>query len=141
MALLEIEDLHVDFPSQAAVMHAVEGVSIAVDEVDVLGIVGESSSAKSVSMLAVMGLIAWPGRVPAKRLVFAGRNLRHCPTRSGAHRQGIAMILEDPTTSLDPCFTIGFQLAETLRLDLKLDPRRGATASIQLLEQVGIPRG
>ena len=66
MALLEIEDLHVDFPSQGAVMHAVEGVSIAVDEGDVLGIVGESGSGKSVSMLAVMGLIAWPGRVRAQ---------------------------------------------------------------------------
>ena len=58
MPLLEIEDLHVDFPSQGAVMHAVEGVSLSVDEGDVLGIVGESGSGKSVSMLAVMGLIA-----------------------------------------------------------------------------------
>ena len=141
MALLEIEDLHVDFPSQGAVMHAVEGVSIAVDEGDVLGIVGESGSGKSVSMLAVMGLIAWPGRVRAKRLVFAGHDLRHLSDRGRRALVGkdVAMIFQDPTTSLNPCFTIGFQLAETLRLHLKLDRDAARRRTIELLEQVGIP--
>ena len=79
MPLLEIEDLHVEFPSQAGgVLRAVEGVSLVLDEGDVLGIVGESGSGKSVTMLAVMGLVAEPGRVRAKKLTFAGRNLlRH----------------------------------------------------------------
>ena len=141
MALLEIEDLHVDFPSQGAVMHAVEGVSIAVDEGDVLGIVGESGSGKSVSMLAVMGLIAWPGRVRAKRLVFAGHDLRRLSDRGRRALVGkdVAMIFQDPTTSLNPCFTIGFQLAETLRLHLKLDRDGARRRAIELLEQVGIP--
>ncbi len=68
MALLEIEDLHVEFPTQGGVLHAVEGVSLSLDEGDVLGIVGESGSGKSVTMLALMGLVAFPGRVRAKRL-------------------------------------------------------------------------
>ena len=78
MALLEIEDLHVEFPSQGAVMHAVEGVSLALDEGEVLGIVGESGSGKSVTMLAVMGLIAYPG--PRARQAAAFRRPRPAAT-------------------------------------------------------------
>jgi dipeptide transport system ATP-binding protein len=70
MALLEIEDLHVDFPSQGAMLRAVEGVSLSLDEGEVLGIVGESGSGKSVTMLALMGLVAYPGRVRAERMQF-----------------------------------------------------------------------
>jgi dipeptide transport system ATP-binding protein len=66
MALLEIEDLHVDFPAQTGVLHAVDGVSLTLDEGEVLGIVGESGSGKSVTMLALMGLVAFPGRVEAR---------------------------------------------------------------------------
>ena len=141
MPLLEIEDLHVDFPSSGAVMRAVEGVSLALDEGDVLGIVGESGSGKSVSMLALMGLIAYPGRVRAKRLMFAGRDLQRVSDRERRALVGkdVAMIFQDPTTSLNPCFTIGFQLAETLRLHLKLDRHAARRRAIELLEQVGIP--
>src|SRR5205085_4360620 len=73
--LLEIEDLHVEFPTQGSVMHAVEGVSLTVQEGEVLGIVGESGSGKSVTMMAVMGLIAYPGQVRARTLRFAGNDL------------------------------------------------------------------
>jgi dipeptide transport system ATP-binding protein len=141
MPLLEIEDLHVDFPSQGAVMRAVEGVSLTLDEGEVLGIVGESGSGKSVSMLALMGLIAYPGQVRAKRLAFAGRDLQRISDRERRMLIGkdVAMIFQDPTTSLNPCFTIGFQLAETLRLHLKLDRDAARRRSIELLEQVGIP--
>src|SRR4051812_21993272 len=115
MALLEIEDLHVEFPSQSAVLRAVEGVSLSLDEGDVLGIVGESGSGKSVTMLAVMGLVAFPGRVRARRLEFAGRDLLGLSERDRRTLVGkdVAMIFQDPTTSLNPCFTIGFQLTET----------------------------
>src|SRR5512138_755444 len=141
MPLLEIEDLHVDFPAQGGVMHAVEGVSLTLDEGDVLGIVGESGSGKSVSMLALMGLIAWPGRVRAKRLAFAGHDLQRVSDRGRRALVGkdIAMIFQDPTTSLNPCFTIGFQLVETLRLHLPLDREAARRRAIELLEQVGIP--
>jgi len=141
MALLEIEDLHVDFPSQGAVLRAVEGVSLSLDEGEVLGIVGESGSGKSVSMLALMGLVAYPGRVRARRLRFAGHDLLTLSDRERRKVVGkdVAMIFQDPTTSLNPCFTIGFQLTETLRLHLKLDHRAARHRAAALLEQVGIP--
>ena len=141
MPLLEIEDLHVDFPTQGAVMHAVEGVSLALDEGDVLGIVGESGSGKSVTMLALMGLIAWPGRVRARKLEFAGRDVQRLSDHERRMLVGkdVAMIFQDPTTSLNPCFTIGFQLTETLRLHLKLDHAAARRRAVELLEQVGIP--
>jgi dipeptide transport system ATP-binding protein len=141
MPLLEIEDLSVVFPSQGAVMHAVDGVSLTLDEGEVLGIVGESGSGKSVSMLALMGLVAYPGRVRAKALRFAGKDLLNL---SGAeHRKiigkDVAMIFQDPTTSLNPCFTVGFQLCETLRLHLGMDSKAARHRATELLEQVGIP--
>jgi dipeptide transport system ATP-binding protein len=141
MALLEIEDLHVEFPSQGGVLHAVDGVSLTLDEGEVLGIVGESGSGKSVTMLALMGLVAFPGRVRARRMRFAGREL---PSLSDGERRkvigkDVAMIFQDPTTSLNPCFTIGFQLTETLRLHLGLDRKAARHRAAELLEQVGIP--
>jgi dipeptide transport system ATP-binding protein len=92
-------------------------------------------------MLAVLGLVAYPGRVTAKRLSFAGRDL---PSLSDHQRRqvvgkDVAMIFQDPTTSLNPCFTVGFQLTETLRLHLGLDRKRALARAAELLEQVGIP--
>jgi dipeptide transport system ATP-binding protein len=139
--LLEIEDLHVEFPTQAGVLHAVEGVSLSLDEGEVLGIVGESGSGKSVSMLALMGLVAYPGRVRARRMNFAGHDLLRLSDRARRRVIGgeVAMIFQEPTTSLNPCFTIGFQLAETLRLHLDMDRKAARKRSIELLELVGIP--
>jgi dipeptide transport system ATP-binding protein len=141
MSLLEIDDLHVEFPSHAGVLHAVDGVSLALEEGDVLGIVGESGSGKSVTMLAVMGLVAFPGRVSAKRLAFGGRDLLGLSDAERRRIVGkdIAMIFQEPTTSLNPCFTIGFQLIESLRLHLAMDRRAARTRAVELLEQVGIP--
>ena len=141
MPLLEIEDLHVEFPTQAGVMRAVEGVSLSLDEGEVLGIVGESGSGKSVTMLAVMGLVAFPGRVHAKRLHFAGHDLLKLTPRARRRVIGgeVAMIFQEPTTSLNPSFTIGFQLAETLQLHLDMDRKAARNRSIELLEFVGIP--
>jgi dipeptide transport system ATP-binding protein len=141
MPLLEINNLSVQFPSHAGVMNAVEGVSLRLDEGEVLGIVGESGSGKSVTMLALMGLVAFPGRVQAERMAFAGRDLMNlsAPERRALTGKDVAMIFQEPTTSLNPCFTIGFQLAETLRLHLHMDRKAAKRRSIELLEQVGIP--
>jgi dipeptide transport system ATP-binding protein len=141
MPLLDIEDLHVEFPTQGAVMHAVEGVSLRLEEGEVLGIVGESGSGKSVTMMALMGLIAAPGRVRAASLRFAGHDLLGLsgPARRRLTGKDVAMIFQEPTTSLNPCFTIGFQLMETLRLHLRLDRRAARRRAVELLEQVGIP--
>ena len=141
MALLEIENLSVDFASKDSVMHAVDGVSLSLDAGDVLGIVGESGSGKSVTMMALMGLVAFPGRVTADKLRFDGHDLMALSPRERSRLTGkdLAMIFQDPTTSLNPCFTVGFQLAETLKLHLGMDSRAAHRRSIELLEQVGIP--
>jgi len=141
MPLLEVQDLHVDFPAKGATMHAVDGVSLALDEGEVLGIVGESGSGKSVTMLALMGLVAFPGQVRARRMAFAGRDLLQLSGRERRALTGkdVAMIFQDPTTSLNPCFTIGFQLTETLQLHLGLNRRAALKRATELLEQVGIP--
>jgi ABC-type glutathione transport system ATPase component len=107
----------------------------------VLGIVGESGSGKSVTMMALMGLIAWPGRVRAKTLRFAGHDLLGISDRERRRLVGkdMAMIFQEPTTSLNPCFTIGYQLVEALRLHSPLDKKSAQRHAIELLEQVGIP--
>ena len=140
MALLEIENLSVKFPSKNAVMHAVDGVSLSLDVGDVLGIVGESGSGKSVTMMALMGLVPYPGQVTADRLRFDGHDLLALSSneRNKLTGKDVAMIFQDPTTSLNPCFTVGFQLAETLKLHLGMDARAAKKRSIELLEQVGI---
>jgi dipeptide transport system ATP-binding protein len=141
MALLEIGNLSVDFPSQNGVMHAVEGVSLSLEEGEVLGIVGESGSGKSVTMMALMGLVAYPGRVRADKLRFAGHDLLALSDgeRNKLTGKDVAMIFQDPTTSLNPCFTVGFQITETLRLHLGMDRKAATRKAIELLEQVGIP--
>ena len=141
MALLEIENLSVEFPSHTGVMVAVDGVSLSLDAGDVLGIVGESGSGKSVTMMALMGLVAYPGRVKADTLRFDGHDLLTLKDRERRRLIGkdLAMIFQDPTTSLNPCFTVGFQLAETRKLHLGMDKAAARRRSIELLEQVGIP--
>ncbi len=141
MALLEIENLSVEFPSHNGTMYAVDGVSLSVDAGDVLGIVGESGSGKSVTMMALMGLVAYPGVVRADKLRFDGHDLLALSPRERRKLTGkdLSMIFQDPTTSLNPCFTVGFQLAETLKLHLGLDKKAARKRSIELLEQVGIP--
>lgn len=141
MPLLEIENLSVEFPTAAGVLRAVDGVSLRLDEGEVLGVVGESGSGKSVTMLALMGLVAWPGRVTADRLAFAGRDLLKMSGRERRRLAGndVAMIFQEPTTSLNPCFTIGFQLVETLRLHEGMDRAAARRRAAELLAQVGIP--
>jgi dipeptide transport system ATP-binding protein len=140
MALLEIENLSVEFPSQNGVMHAVDGISLSLEEGEVLGIVGESGSGKSVTMMALMGLVAYPGRVKADKLRFAGHDLLKLSQgeRNKLIGKDVAMIFQEPTTSLNPCFTVGFQITETLRLHLGLDKKAATRKAIELLEQVGI---
>ena len=141
MALLEIENLSVEFPGVSGRLKAVDRVSLRVDEGEVLGIVGESGSGKSVTMLAMMGLVAYPGEIRADRLTFAGKSLLNLSDRERRRIAGkdVAMVFQEPTSSLNPCFTIGFQLGETLRLHAGLDRAARRKRTIELLEQVGIP--
>jgi len=141
MPLLEVENLSVTFPAQGGVLRAVEGVSMRLDRGEVLGIVGESGSGKSVGMLAVMGLVPFPGRVTADRLLFEGRDLLRLSDgeRRALTGKDVAMIFQEPTTSLNPSFTIGFQLMETLQFHERMDRKAARRRVIELLEQVGIP--
>ena len=141
MPLLEIENLSVAFPSQGGMVRAVDGVDIALEKGEVLGIVGESGSGKSIAMLALMGLVPYPGRVEADKLRFEGRDLQILTDRERRALTGkdVAMIFQEPTTSLNPSFTIGYQLAETLRVHEGMDRKAARRRVIELLEQVGIP--
>jgi dipeptide transport system ATP-binding protein len=141
MALVEIENLSVEFPTQGGIMRAVDGVSLRLDEGEVLGVVGESGSGKSVTMLALMGLIPFPGRVRADKLSFNGRDLLTISDKDRRKLTGkdVAMIFQEPTTSLNPSFTVGFQLTETLRLHEGMDRKAAERRAVELLGQVGIP--
>src|SRR5437764_3933869 len=141
MPLLEIKNLSVEFPSQNGMVRAVDGVDITLEKGEVLGIVGESGSGKSVGMLALMGLVSYPGRVRADKLLFEGRNLQTLSDRERCALTGkdVPMIFQEPTTSLNPSFTIGYQLTETLHVHEGMDRKAARRRVIELLEQVGIP--
>jgi dipeptide transport system ATP-binding protein len=141
MALLEIENLSVAFKTASGMFTAVDRFSLQVEPGDVIGIVGESGSGKSVAMLALMGLLPWTARVTADRLRFDNRDL--LTIKTGERRtiigKEIAMIFQEPMTSLNPCFTVGFQLVEPLKIHLKMDRRKRMKRAMELLDLVGIP--
>ncbi len=141
MALLEIRNLAVEFATARGPFRAVDGVDLTVDAGEVLGVVGESGSGKSVSMLAAMGLIGWPGRVSADLLQFDGTDLLTLSPRQRRKLVGkdMAMIFQEPMTSLNPCYPVGWQIAEALRAHAAVPKDKVKGRVIALLEQVGIP--
>ncbi|MEP7239721.1 MAG: ABC transporter ATP-binding protein [Devosia sp.] len=140
MPLLDIRNLTVSFDTSFGVFNAVEGIDLAVDAREVLAIVGESGSGKSVEMLAVMGLLPPTATVTADKLEFAGRDMLHLSRvqRREIIGRDISMIFQEPVASLNPCFTVGFQLEEVLRFHLGLDKKARRARAINLLQQVGI---
>jgi dipeptide transport system ATP-binding protein len=141
MALLEIRNLSVDFGAGERPFRAVDGMTLSLEEGDVVGVVGESGSGKSVSMLAVMGLIPFPGRISAERLVFGGIDLLRLSTAGRRRITGkeLAMVFQEPMTSLNPCFTVGFQIMETLEVHEGGTRQERRRRTVELLGQVGIP--
>jgi len=141
MALLEIENLVVEFQTASGPFRAVDGVSLKVHEREVLAIVGESGSGKSVSMLAVMGLLPWTAKVTADRMAFNGRDLlKLSPSdRRKIVGKDIAMIFQEPVASLNPCFKVGFQIEEVLRVHMGMDKAQRRARAIELFKSVGIP--
>ena len=140
MPLLEISYLSVDFATAQGVFRAVDEVSLTVEAGDVQAIVGESGSGKSVAMLAVMGLLPWTAKVTAKRLAFDGQDLLGLSSRRRRQIVGkdMAMIFQEPMSSLNPCFTVGFQIGEALREHLGLDRNERRQRTMALLDAVGI---
>ncbi|WP_163270518.1 ABC transporter ATP-binding protein [Chelativorans alearense] len=141
MSLLEIENLTVEFDTAGGKLRAVDGISLSVEEGEVLAVVGESGSGKSVSMLAVMGLLPWTATVTADRMAFQGRDILNLSPAERRRIVGkdIAMIFQEPIASLNPCFTVGFQIEETLRQHTDLDRAARHRRAIELLKSVGIP--
>ncbi|MBZ3692277.1 ABC transporter ATP-binding protein [Phyllobacterium calauticae] len=141
MALLEIKNLSVGFDTSSGQFMAVQGIDLHVDASEVLAIVGESGSGKSVAMLAVMGLLPNTATVTADKMVFNGHDMLTMTTKQRRQIVGrdVAMIFQEPMASLNPCFTVGFQLEEVLRFHMKMDARTRRTRAIELLKQVGIP--
>ena len=141
MPLLHIRGLTVEFQTVSGVLRAVDNLDFDVDEREVVAIVGESGSGKSVSMLAAMGLLPWTAKVTADSLEFAGQDLLHLSASARRRLVGrqMSMIFQEPMSSLNPCFTVGFQIKESLRQHLDLDRRSRHLRSVELLEMVGMP--
>ena len=144
MTLVNVENLHVEFGSLTHPVVAVQGVDFAIEPGEILGLVGESGSGKSVTALALMNLVDYPGRVRADRMTFDGRELlaASASERRALAGRGIAMIFQDPLSSLDPCYTVGFQLDEALKLHGNTSERANARVrrerAIGLLREVEI---
>ncbi|MDD2170973.1 dipeptide ABC transporter ATP-binding protein [Glaesserella parasuis] len=141
MALLKVDELSVHFGDKKAPFRAVDRVSYEVNEGEVLGIVGESGSGKSVSSLAIMGLIDFPGRVMANSLRFNGHNLLDLKPKEKQKIVGadVAMIFQDAMTSLNPSYTVGYQIMEALKVHQGGSKALRKERAIELLTMVGIP--
>ncbi|MEO9339315.1 ABC transporter ATP-binding protein [Mesorhizobium sp. SB112] len=140
MALLEIKNLVVEFDTASGPFRAVDGVSLGVEQREVLAIVGESGSGKSVSMLAVMGLLPSTAKVTADSMSFNGIDLLKLDTAARRKIIGkdIAMIFQEPMASLNPSFTVGFQIEEVLNVHMGMDGKQRRARAIELLQLVGI---
>jgi peptide/nickel transport system ATP-binding protein len=140
--LLEVEELHVHFVTTRGVVRAVEGISYKVRPGETVALVGESGCGKSVSALAIMRLLAKPaGRIVAGRILFQGRNLLDLTEDQMREIRGrdIAMIFQEPMTSLNPVLTIGFQIMEPLLIHLAMTEDAARARAVELLKLVGIP--
>ena len=142
MALLEVDDLRTSFHTRNGVVRAVDGVSFCIDRGETLGIVGESGSGKSVTCLSLLGLVPQPpGRVEGTGAVLEGIDLLRCPREvlRGIRGRRIAMIFQDPMTSLNPYMTIEEQLMEPLLIHEKIGRAAAARKALQALQEVGVP--
>lgn len=141
MSLLRIRNLTVEFATASGSFRAVDGVDQDVNKGEILAIVGESGSGKSVSMLALMGLLPWTAKIAADEMVFDGHDLTKMQAKDRRKIIGkdLAMIFQEPMSSLNPCFTVGWQIKEALRIHMGLDRKARHARAIELFEQVGIP--
>lgn len=139
--LLRVENLRVEFPTRRGTLVAVDDISFDLDEGEVLGVVGESGAGKSLTGAAIIGLLEPPGRVAHGRVVFDGKRIDDIGIERMRRLRGnqIAMIFQDPLTSLNPLFTVGRQLTETIRTHVSIDERKARARAIELLNEVGIP--
>ena len=140
-ALLSVEDLHVRFETRQGTVHAVNGITFDIAPGETLGIVGESGCGKSVTSLAILGLLAGNGRVESGAAVFEGKDLIRQSDRALRRIRGreIAMIFQDPMSSLNPVLTIGRQIREALETHFDMKRKAADKRAAELLDRVGIP--
>src|SRR4051812_28978649 len=142
MSLLEVRGLTTAFQTGRGEISAIEDISFDINEGEILGIVGESGSGKSVTALTIMGLLPQPpARIAAGAIRFAGQDLTRLSDAAmqRVRGPGIAMVFQEPMTSLNPVFTVGEQITETLRAHERLPQRALFARAVEMLEKVGIP--
>ena len=139
--LLRVTDLKTHFPTSEGTVKAVDGVSFTLDEGELLGLVGESGCGKSITALSLMRLVSPPGKIVEGSIKFRGKELLDASDSEMRDLRGndIAMIFQDPMTSLNPVFTVGEQIAEALRLHRNLSKKQARNAAIAAMEEVAIP--
>ncbi|HUR97707.1 MAG TPA: ABC transporter ATP-binding protein [Pyrinomonadaceae bacterium] len=139
--LLEVQNLQTHFPTRAGLVKAVDDVSFVINEGELLGLVGESGSGKSITALSILRLIAAPGKIAGGSIRFKGEDLGAASEDRMREIRGndIAMIFQDPMTSLNPVYTVGEQIAEALRLHRRLDRKAAWAAAIEAMKEVSIP--
>src|SRR3989440_870340 len=139
--LLEVKNLHTYFQTRAGLVCAVNGVSFNLDRAELLGLVGESGCGKSMTALSIMRLVAPPGKIVSGEILFEGRDLLKLSNAEMRAMRGndVAMIFQDPMTSLNPVFTVGEQIAEALRLHRKLSRKAARAAAVDAMREVSIP--
>ena len=139
--LLEVKNLHTQFPTRAGLVRAVDDVSFSIDRGELLGLVGESGCGKSMTALSIMRLIAAPGKIVEGEIRFEDRDLLKLSNREMRDVRGndVAMIFQDPMTSLNPVFAVGEQIAEALRLHRNLSRKDARQAAIAAMREVSIP--
>jgi peptide/nickel transport system ATP-binding protein len=140
-ALLEVEHLRIEFPTRRGRLVAVDDVSFAIEPGEVLGVVGESGAGKSLTGMAIIGLLDPPGRIAGGEIRLGGQRIDNLPYEQIRRIRGqqIGAIFQDPLTSLNPLFTVGRQLVETIQTHTELDDQAAQARAVQLLQEVGIP--
>lgn len=141
MPLLEVENLVVEFPTRRGTLTAVDDISLHIDEGEVLGVVGESGAGKSMTGAAIIGLLEPPGRVAGGKILLEGERIDNLPYEKMRRIRGkkIGAIFQDPLTSLNPLYSIGRQLVETIQTHTDMTPTQARERAIDLLREVGIP--
>jgi peptide/nickel transport system ATP-binding protein len=139
--ILEVKDIHIEFPTRRGVLKAVDGISFSIAPGEVLGVVGESGAGKSLTGAAIIGLLEPPGRVASGQILLEGKRIDNLPYEDMRKIRGrqIGAIFQDPLTSLNPLYTVGRQLTETIQTHLELSGEQARERAIKLLEEVGIP--
>ncbi|MFY8156083.1 MAG: ATP-binding cassette domain-containing protein, partial [Rhabdaerophilum sp.] len=139
--VISVRNLRVEFATRRGTLRAIDGVSFDIARGEVLGVVGESGAGKSVTGSAIIGLIEPPGRIAGGEILLHGQRIDNLPPEAMRRIRGrkIAMIFQDPLTSLNPLYRVGEQLIETIRTHTDLSPRAARERAIGLLAEVGIP--